>query len=244
MVNGIPALKVSSGDVTMTPMQSMANKMWAPFTVMGLMIVVVALILGFVISGMEASYFGNSKEVREAAIGGSSIAVEKGTIEAMRQWVPGFKFVGLGMMLSGITFLLATILGNLRLAGGKVQKALGVDQLVIKKPMIANVFPMLMAMGVMILVGAFIVSIWLATLAGGYWDNSIAAVLNPAAAGGPNSDLLADIGTVKAVNAWLTPLKFVGMAFLFSGIALALLTIVKVLRFQASRLVEVAAERS
>jgi hypothetical protein len=77
-----------------------------------------------------------------------------------------------------------------------------------------------------------------------YWDNSIATVLNPATPGGTGDSLLADIGSIKAINAWLTPLKFVGMALLFSSIALALVTIVKVLRFQASRLVEVAQQRS
>lgn len=242
-VNGIKAVKITGGDVTMTGMQSMANKMWLPFVAMGLMIVVVAFILGIVISSMEASYFSNSKEVRDAAVRGSEIAVEKGTIEAMKQWVPGFKFFGLGLMLGGITFLLATILGNLRLAGGRVQRALGADQVVIKKPMIANIFPMLMMMGVMIMLTAFIISIVLATTAGDYWDNSIATVLNPATPGGQGDGLLADIGSIKAINAWLTPFKFLGMAFLFSGIALALLTIVQVLRFQASRFVELADQR-
>jgi hypothetical protein len=243
-VNGIPAIKISGGDVAMTGMQSMASKMWAPFIVMGLMIVVTSLVLGFVVSSMEASYYANSKEVRDAAVAGSDIAVEKGTIEAMKQWVPGFKFMGLGFMLGGITFLLATILGNLRVAGGKAQKALGVDQLVIKKPMIANFFPMLMMMGLMTLITTFVISIVLATMAASYWDNSIATVLNPATPGGTGDSLLADIGSIKAINAWLTPLKFVGMALLFNSIALALVTIVKVLRFQASRLVEVAQQRS
>ncbi len=239
-VNGTKALKITGGDVKMTGMQSMAEKMWIPFTAMGLMIVIVAFILGIVISGMESDYYSNSKEVRDAAVQGSDIAVDRGTIEAMKQWVPGFKFFGLGLMLGGITFLLATILGNLRLAGGRVQRALGVDQVVIKKPMIANIFPMLMMMGVMVMLAAFIISIVLATIAGDYWDNSIATVLNPATPGGQGDDLLADIGTIKSINAWLTPFKFLGMALLFSGIALALLTIVKVLRFQASRFVEVA----
>lgn len=236
-VNGIPSVVISGGDVKMTGMQSMADKMWAPWVVMGLMIVGIALVLGFVISSLEAGYFANSKEVREAAVRGSEIAVDRGTIEALKQWVPGFKFMGLGLMLGGIVFLLATILGNLRVAGGRVQRALGVDQVVIKKPMIANIFPMVMMMGMMILIAAFVISIWLATVAAGYWDHSIATELNPAGSG---SSLLADLGTMKAVGAWLTPLKFVGMALLFSGIALALLTIVKVLRFQASRLSEIA----
>ena len=71
-------------------------------------------------------------------------------------------------------------------------------------------------------------------------ENSIAAALDPAAAGAAGDALLADLGAINAVNASLTPLKFVGMALIFSGIALVLLTIVQVLRFQASRLSEIA----
>ena len=156
-------------------------------------------------------------------------------------WVPGFKFLGLGFMLGGITFLLATILGNLRVAGGKVQRALGVDQIIIKKPMSGTLFPMLMMMGMMVLLATFAIGIWLATQSHDYWNNSIATVLNPAAAG---SDTLRDLGVIKSTAAWLTPLKFVGMALLFSGIALALVTIVSVLRFQAARLAELASVKN
>ncbi len=236
-INGIPALTIKGGNVEMTGMQSMANKMWVPWVVMGLMIVVISFVVGLVLSATEASYFENSKEVREAATRGSQIAIENAQIHAIMAWLPGFKFLGLGLMLGGITFLLATILGNLRVAGGKVQRALGADQVVIKKPMTGTLFPMLMMMGMMILVAAFAVSIWLATQSHDYWNNSIATVLNPASAG---SDTLRDLGVIKATAAWLTPLKFVGMAFMFSGIALALVTIVSVLRFQAARLVELA----
>lgn len=236
-VNGIPAVTIKGGDVEMTPMQSMANKMWAPWIIMGLMIVVISFIVGIVLSGIEASYFENSKETREAATRGTAIALEQARIQSLMAWVPGFKFLGLGFMLGGITFLLATILGNLRIAGGKVQRALGADQIVIKKPMTGTLFPMLMMMGMMILVVALGVSIWLATQSHDYWNHSIATVLNPAAAG---SETLRDLGVIKATGAWLAPLKFVGMAFLFSGIALALVTTVSVLRFQAARLSELA----
>ena len=240
-VNGIPAVTIKGGDVEMTGMQSMANKMWAPFVVMGLMIVVISFIVGIVLSGIEASYFENSKEAREAATRGSAIAVEQARIQSLLAWVPGFKFLGLGFMLGGITFLLATILGNLRVAGGRVQKALGVDQIVIKKPITGTLFPMLMMMGMMILVVALGVSIWLATQSYDYWNNSIATVLNPAIAG---SETLRDLGVIKATGAWLTPLRFVGMAFMFSGIALALVTIISVLRFQAARLSDLASSKS
>jgi hypothetical protein len=240
-VNGIPALTIKGGDVAMTGMQSMANKMWAPWVVMGLMIVVISFIIGIVLATTEASYFENSKEARDTAVRGSQIALEKAQIHSIMAWLPGFKFLGLGLMLGGITFLLATILGNLRIAGGMVQRALGADQIVIKKPMSGVLFPMLMMMGMMILVATLGVSIWLATESHDFWNNSIATVLDPAVAG---SDTLRDLGVIKATAAWLTPLKFVGMAFLFSGIALALVTIVSVLRFQAARLAELASLKS
>lgn len=224
--------------VDMTPMQSMARKMWIPFTVMGVMIVVISFLIGlFSLTPTISDYFDNAKDVREAAVAGSDIAGDKASIESTKAWLPGFKFLGLGMMLGGITFLLATIIGNLRVAGGNIQRALGATPQVLKKPMTGHLFPMLMMMGMMILVATFIISIWLATQANDYWDHSIAAELNTAAAG---SGLLDDLSTIEATKAWLTPLKFVGMAFLFSGIALALATIVQVLRFQARRMVEIA----
>ncbi len=236
-VNGIPAVTVKGGDVAMTGMQSMANRMWAPMVIMGLMILVISLIIGFFLSGYAASYFENSKEVREAATRGSAIAIDQARIHSIMVWLPGFKFLGLGLMLGGITFLLATILGNLRVAGGKIQRALGADQIVIKKPMTGNLFPMLMMMGMMVLMTTFGISVWLGSVTYDYWNNSIATVLNPAAAG---SGLLSDLALIKSTLAWLVPLKFVGMALLFSGIALALLTIVSALRFQAARLTELA----
>ena len=70
--------------------------------------------------------------------------------------------------------------------------------------------------------------------------SSIADELIVAPAG---PDSLSDLGTINAVEAWLTPLKFVGLALLLSGITLALMTIVKVLRFQPTRLVDLLGEQ-
>ncbi len=221
----------------MTGMQKMASRMWAPWTVMGLMMVVISFVIALVVSNIEAGWFEASKAAREAAAAGSSLAVDKGVIEATKAWVPGFKFLGLGFMLGGITFLLATILGNLRVGGGNVQRALGVPVVLPDPPMTAKLFPMLMMMGMMILIAAFGVSIWLGINSANYWDHSIMNELNPA---GEGSSLLRDLGRIQATKTWLTPLKFVGMAFMFSGIALALVTIVTVLRAQTSRIVEIA----
>ena len=224
--------------VDMTPMQKMARLMWVPFTAMGVMIVGIAFLIGlFSLTPTISDYFDNSKVDREAAVAGSDIVDDRTSIESTKAWLPGFKFLGLGLMLGGITFLLATIIGNLRVAGGNIQRALGATPQVLKKPMTGHLFPMLMMMGMMILVFTFGASIWLAVQANDYWDHSIATELSTAAAG---SSLLDDLSTIQATAAWLTPLKFVGMALLFSGIALALATIVQVLRFQARRLVEIA----
>ena len=224
-----------TGEVQMTGMQKMASKMWAPWIAMGLMIVVISFIMGLVMSGQAADWWSVSKVDREAATAGSAIVGSQVFIESTKAWLPGFKFFGLGMMLGGITFLLATILGNLRLAGGNVQRALGAEVKLPVPPMTAKLFPMLMMMGMMMLMVAFGVSIWLGVVAADYWNHSIATELNPAEAG---SALLGKIQTINATKAWLAPFKFLSMAFLFSGIALALVTIVTVLRFQSRRLLE------
>ena len=220
--------------VKVTGMQAMASKMWMPFLAMGFMIVVASFILGLVNSATAADYFTASKVVREAAPGDSDLATQKAFIESTKVWLPAFKFLGLGMLLGGITFLLATILGSLRAGGGKVQEALGLEVKMIKPPMTAKLFPMFMMMGMMILIASLIIAIATATLTYDYWNHSIADQLNPSTGG-----LLADLGTINAIKLWLEPFKFVGMAFLFTGIGLALATIVRVLRWQSSRLWEV-----
>ncbi len=95
---------------------------------------------------------------------------------------------------------------------------------------------MVMMMGMMELVVAFIVGIVQANIAADYWNNSVALRLNPAGAG---FDLLRDLGRVQALGTWLAPLRFLGLALVLTGIGLALATIVRVLRWQSGRLMEV-----
>ena len=141
--------------VGMTGMQRMASKMWAPWIAMGLMIVVISFVIGLVLQNTEATYYANSKEAREVAVAGIDIVQDKGFIEVTKAWVPGFKFLGLGMMLGGITFLLATILGNLRVQGGRVQQSLSMPVVLPTPPITARMFPMFMMAGMMILNGCF-----------------------------------------------------------------------------------------
>ena len=224
---------------SMSIMQSMSSRMWAPWLLMGIMAVMVSLILGAINSNVIADYLGFPQGVREAAESGSSLADKKAFIEATNAWVPGLTFLGIGMILGGITFALATILGNLRVGGGKVQEAIGKGIVVMKPPITARLFPMLMMGGMMVLMASFGIGIWLGVLNAVYWNHSIANELNVAPAG---SDLLSDLGTINAVEAWVGPLRFVGIAMLLSGITLALFTIVKVLRFQSNRVLDLIKE--
>ena len=194
---------------------------------MGFMIVMAAFIFGLVNSSISPDYYQFSKETRETAAAGSSLATQKAFIESTKAWLPSFKFLGMGMILGGVTFLLATILGALRTGAGRVQEALGVPVRVIKPPKTARIFPMFMMMGMMILIASLIIAIVVATVSYGYWKHSIATELNPAAA---SSQLLGSLSSINTVNACLTPFKFVGVASLITGIGLALATIIRVLR--------------
>lgn len=98
--------------VKVSGMQAMASKMWMPFIGMGFMIVVAAFVIGLVSSATAADYFTASKVTREAAVTGSDLATQKAFVESTKAWLPAFKFLGIGMLLGGITFLLATILGR------------------------------------------------------------------------------------------------------------------------------------
>ncbi len=49
------------------------------------------------------------------------------------------------------------------------------------------------------------------------------------------SAYLNTLATISSIDMWVKPLKFVGMVLLFSGIGLALASIVRVLRWQPSR---------
>ena len=219
--------------VQVTGMQAMAGNMWMPLIAMGFMIVFAAFIFGLFNSSTTSDYFDASKGERDAAVRDSDLATDRAFIESTKAWLPTLTFLGMGMILSGVTFLLATILGALRVGGAGVQQALGETVRMPKPPMTAQMFPMLMMIGLLLLVVSLIIGVILAFFSYDYWNNSIVNDLGPAL---ENSGLLDDLKTINATQAWLTPIKFLGIAFLLSGIGLALATIVGVLRWQSTRL--------
>jgi hypothetical protein len=166
----------------MLPIHTMARKMWAPMLAMGAM----ALLAGTLVS-----FNWNST----------------GSIDALA-WTQGLQFLGEGFLLSGISFLLGSILAAIRTGGSEAQESFGVTVKTLKMPTQAKAFVGLMMTGLMLAIAQFILYVTFA--ANGTLD---AAALN-----------------------WLGPLRELSLGLLLSGIILALATIAKALGFQFDRI--------
>ncbi len=196
--SSLPALQRSSGTVApegfgavlqthttprALPIHIMARTMWGPMLGMGVM----ALVAGFFTS---LAWSGG---------GGTTAAA----------WTQGLQFLGEGLILSGISFLLGSILAALREGGGTVQESLGIPVYTLRMPKAAKGFVALMASGLMISIAQFVVYLWTTT----------------------------QTAEVVAANfAWLGPFRELGLGLLLSGIVLALATIAKALGFQFERI--------
>lgn len=162
----------------------MARLMWAPMLAMGPMLVLVGLVLSFVQAGEDGSTFID-----------------------LSAWTQGLQFLGEGMLLAGISFVLGSILAALREGGGQVQESLGVAVKTLRMPWSAKAFLALMMAGLMTAIVQFILYVYASTVD--------------------------DPTTWFAV---LGPLREVALGLLLSGIVLALYTIGTVLGFQFARI--------
>ena len=178
------------------PIHKMARTLWFPMIVMGPMLV----LAGLVTSIVWANNVGTS-----TGIGASG-------------WTQGLQFLGEGLILAGISFLLGSILASLREGGAAVQKALGLNVITLKMPATAKAFVALMMAGLMVSMVQF-----------GFYVYTVT---------GLNAESLADIAPWWA---WLGPFRELGLALLLAGIVLALATIANVLGFQFSRIRSIAA---
>ncbi len=220
-----------------TGMQQMAAKMWAPMLVMGLMVIVAALIISIVKANFVSDYFAVPQEIRDGA--NANLIDKRQFIEFANVWLPGLQLLGIGLILSAITFSLANILGVFRTGGVQVQKAFGKEPQTLTPPITAKLFPMFMMMGLMILIANLIIAVIIGATAWDVYGHSVAEI-NAAESG---SGILSDLGTVKAWKMWLEPFKFVGLATILVGISMAVHTILQVIRFQGQRMRELAAGR-
>ena len=164
------------------PIHKMAKRMFRPMLAMGLMLVMAGLVVSLVWAGSVPNV-------------------------AASAWTQGLQFLGEAMLLSGIAFLLGTILWAIRTAGGDVQESLGVKVHTPRMPKTAKAFVGLMMVGLVAAVVQFVGYVVVATGS------------DPAAA-----------------FAWLGPLREFALGLILAGIALALVAIGDVLAFQFHRI--------
>ncbi len=189
------AATVSSGALPPLLIHRIAKALWAPMLAMGAMTVAA----GFVVSLVQTG-----KEVVDPALA-----------TQLSAWVRGLQFLGEALLLSGISFLLGTILYALRTGGGEVQESLGAPVKTLNMPATAKLFVALMAVGMMVEMFQFVVYLITTTFS------------NPT--------------TVSSYFAWLGPVREAGLGLLLSGIVLALATIARALGFQFWRIRELIA---
>jgi len=215
-------------------MSDVAQRMWKPMTAMGVMVIAAGLVLGIVSATHANDYFGLSAGV---IAGAPSIVSDRAFYETVTNgFLPPLLFFGVGLLLSGVTFLLVTILGTLRDGGRDIQRAVGGQPIDLVKPITAKLFPPVMMMGLMVLMASVVAGIVVGVDQSNYWLHASSQV-----AGGPQTAALtSDLSDIQSIRAWLQPLGFVGMGLILSGIVLALATIVRALRFQAGRVVQLA----
>ena len=200
-------------------------KMFPMLILMGFMIVVTALIIGYVNSQNAAAYFAETKLVRETTLLG-----ERASLESTGLWLPYFKFLGLGLILGGIVMALRVIIDNLKAAGEQVLANIpeGARPSPPKPPAYAPMMPMVMMSGWVIFIVALIVALGLAADARALFSNPLPEI----DAAGSGTFLLGQLETIVSTSAWLVPLKFLGIATQFLAIVMGLSTIVYILTSQ------------
>ena len=163
------------------------------------------------------------------AVGFILAVVEAGTdradtaaLQTLSHLVPAFMFVGFLAVFAAISFAVARILGAFRKGGGEVQEAAGVTVQTLKMPTTAKAMLVFMMMGMMVMAVGIVVNF----VGAGYGTSA--------------ADLLDSRSAAIAASG----LRRLGVVMYLAGIALGLATIIEVLRFQATRIREVAASRS
>ena len=170
------------------------------------------MIIGAVNSANTAGYYAVDKATRDASL---ELAQVRAGIESTIVWLPYFKFLGVAMILGGITMALGVIGLRLQNLGKEVMASLP-DQArlpIPPKPVTAYLMRMFMMVGMLIIIIGFIVSLNVAGTASAVFSNPITAI-DAAATGSP---LLANLANIHAAEAWLEAFKFVGVAFPLLG---------------------------
>ena len=197
--------------------QTVGGRLWGPATVMGLLLVATAFALAATRSQMSVDLSEEFTPVRKA------------NLEVLGQLIPGFMFLGLGMIFAGISFAIARILGIFRTGGGVVQQGIGKGIKTPLRPVTVMIFLAGMMMAMMVLVFTFVGHIYAATQAHDAWINATSAGIagNEAA-----------LGRAETWGTWLEGLRRFAVGLYLTSIAFGLATIIKAIGFLTMRMRE------
>jgi len=199
-----------------------ANWMWLPALLMGVMVLLGTLIIGIVQAQLASDTFETTTALRRA------------NLETLKILQPGLIFLGVAFLLSGISFLLASVLGAIRWGGGEIQEAHAGEVRTPRMPWTAWAFLGLMMSGLMLEIATFGLHIQAAIQANDYFITG-----NP-----PATDATYLLGRAQTILAYAAPLRMVAIGLLLAGIVAALYTVGNVLRFQFDRVREIILGRS
>ncbi|MFQ5399490.1 MAG: hypothetical protein ACE5E7_07815 [Anaerolineae bacterium] len=214
-------------------LQSMMKR-YPLFIGMGFMIVMVAVIIGAVNAGNAAQYYAVDKATRDTS---AQWAQVRAGVESTVIWLPYFKFLGVAMILSGITMAVGIIALRLQTLGEEVMASVPSSARVKlpARPKTILLMRMFMMLGMLIIIVGFIVSLGVAGTASSVFSNPVTTI--DAAATG--SALLKDLASIHATESWLEAFKFLGVAFFFIGIVNGLAAIIFALQYQKTAIPEV-----
>ncbi len=218
-------------------MEQMLQKMMKRFPLfiaMGFMMVIVALFIGRINAGNAADYFSQPKGVRETQ---AQWAEVRAGFESTVVWLPYFKFLGVAMILAGITMAVGVIASKLQdLGKGLMANVPETARVTIPpRPGTVMFMRMFMMLGMLIIIVGFIVALGTAANASEVYSVPVAD-LDQLPTGDP---LLEKLASVHATETWLEALKFVGVAFFFLAIINGLSTIIFALRYQKKAIPQV-----
>ncbi len=204
------------------------------FIGMGFMIVMLAVIIGAVNTANTASYYAVDKITREASLEWAQV---RAGVESTLIWLPYFKFLGVAMILAGITMAVGLIGLSLQNLGKEVMASVPESARVPipPKPVSAHLMRLFMMMGMMIIIVGFIVSLVVAGTASVVFSNPVTTI----DAALPGSEILNGLAQIHSAEAWLEAFKFVGIASFFLGIINGLGAIIYALRYQQNAIPQV-----
>ena len=102
------------------PYIKVAGLLWVVAT----MVIMTAAVIWVALAITTGDYYTNSKAVRDAAAGASGVLSQQGSIEAVKDWLLPFTFLGLATYLLGFGFAFGNILRNVRLRGNTMAAVL------------------------------------------------------------------------------------------------------------------------